>query len=161
MKKLVGLLVIMFVLTSTINAQGNGNRGNQMKGKQSNFTPEQIATLQVKKMNLQLDLNQSQQDAIFKLQKNQAMVRQAMQKSIQEKRLNGTVLTNEEKFQLKSSRLDRMEQHKLAMQKILTPEQFTKWETNTKAKMNRRKGGNCDNQRGFKGKKQGKNYRNN
>lgn len=161
MKKLVGLLVIMFVLTSTINAQGNGNRGNQMKGNQSNFTPEQIATLQVKKMNLQLDLNQSQQDAIFKLQKNQAMVRQAMQKSMQEKRLNGKVLTNEEKFQLKSSRLDRMEQHKLAMKKILTPEQFTKWETITKSKMNRRKGGNCDNPRGFKGKKQGKNYRNN
>lgn len=121
MKKLVGLLIIMFVLSSTINAQGN-------RGKQSNFTPEQQATLQVKKMNLQLNLNQSQQDAIFKLQKNQAMVRQAMKKSMLERKLNGNTLTTEEMFQLKSSRLDRIQQHKTAMQKILTQEQFTKWE---------------------------------
>ncbi|WP_456377597.1 hypothetical protein [Lutibacter sp.] len=123
MKKLVGLFVIMFVLSSSINAQGKGNRGRQ-----SNFTPEQQATLQVKKMNLQLDLNQSQQDAIFKLQKNQAMVRQAMRKSMLERKLNGNTLTTEEMFQFKSSRLDRIQQHKIAMQKILTEEQFTKWE---------------------------------
>jgi hypothetical protein len=138
MKKLVGLLVIMFVVTSSINAQGNGKRGNQ-----SNFTPEQQATLQVKKMNLQLNLNQSQQDAIFKLQKNQALTRQAMQKAMLERKLNGNMQTTEERFQLKSSRLDRMEQHKLAMQKILTPAQFTKWETMRKGKMMSKQG--CNN----------------
>ncbi len=156
MKKLVGLLVIMFVLSSSINAQENGNRGNQF-----NFTPEQQATLQVKKMNLQLDLNQSQQDAIFKLQKNQAMVRQAMRKSMLERKLNGNIPTTEEMFQFKSSRLDRMEQHKLAMQKILTPAQFTIWETMTKSKMNHRKGNDCGNKKGVKGNQQGRQWFNN
>ena len=155
MKKLVGLLVIMLIATSTINAQGGGMRGNQMKGNQSNYTPDQIATLQVKKMNLQLDLNKSQQDAIFKLQKNQALTRQAMQKSMQERKLSGKTLTTDEKFQLKSARLDRMEQHKLAMQKILTPEQFTKWEKMKKSKWNHKKGNGCKNKKGFKGNKQG------
>jgi len=148
MKKLVGLLVIMFVLTSTINAQGNGNRRNQMKGNQSNFTAAQMATLQVKKMNLQLNLNQSQQDAIFKLQKNQALVRTAMRKSMQEKKLNGNPLTSDELFQLKSSRLDRMEQHKLAMKKILNSEQFAKWETMKKGKRIAKKGYNNNQTRG-------------
>jgi len=148
MKKLVGLLVIMFVITSSINAQGGGMRGNQMKGNQSNYTPDQIATLQVKKMNLQLNLNKSQQDAIYKLQKNQAVTRQAMQKSMQERRLNGKTLTTDERFQLKSARLDRMQQHKLAMQKILTPSQFVKWETMNKSKLNRGNANGCKNKQG-------------
>jgi hypothetical protein len=162
MKKLVGLLVIMFIVTSSINAQGGGMRGgNQMKGNQSNYTPDQIATLQVKKMNLQLDLTKSQQDAIYKLQKNQAVTRQEMQKSMQERRLNGKVLTSDEKFQLKSARLDRMQQHKLAMQKILTPEQFTKWETMNKSKLNRGNANGCNNKQGVKGNKQGRQRLNN
>lgn len=161
MKKLIGLLVIMFVITSSMNAQRGGMRGNQMKGNQSNYTPDQIATLQVKKMNLQLDLNKSQQDAIYKLQKNQAITRQAMQKSMQERRLNGKALTTDERFQLKSARLDRMQQHKLAMQKILTPEQFTKWETMTKSKFNRGNANGCQNKQGFKGNKQGRQRINN
>jgi type II secretory pathway component PulC len=138
MKKLVGLLVVMLVATSSVNAQGNWKREYN-----SNFTPEQQATLQVKKMTLQLNLNQSQQDAIFKLQKNQALTRQAMQKAMLERKLNGKALSSNEKFQLKSNRLDRMQQHKLAMQKILTSEQFTKWEFMAKSKFNRRNANGC------------------
>lgn len=156
MKKLVGLLVIMLVATSTINAQQRGMRGNQPK-----FTPDQIATLQVKKLNLLLDLNKSQQDAIYKLQKNNAVARKAMQKSRQERKLNGKTLSSDELFQLKSARLDRMQQHKLAMQKILNQEQFTKWETMNKSKINRRKGNGCKNKQGFKGNKQGRQRLNN
>ncbi|MCF6181687.1 hypothetical protein [Lutibacter sp.] len=155
MKKLVGLLVIMVALSSSINAQGNGKRGNQ------NFTPEQVATLQTKKMTMLLNLNQEQQNAIFKIQKNKAMVRQAMRKSMLERKLNGNTLTTEEMFQFKSSRLDRMEQHKLAMQKILTPAQFTIWQTMTKSKMNHRKGNGCGNKKGVKGNQQGRQWFNN
>ncbi len=156
MKKLVGLLVIMLVATSTINAQGGGMRGNQIKGNQSNYTPDQIATLQVKKLNLVLDLNQSQKDAIYKLQKNNAVTRQEIKKSMLERKLNGKTLSSDELFQLKSTRLDRMEQHKIAMQKVLTPEQFTKWETMRKGKFNRGNANGCINKQGFKGNKQGR-----
>jgi len=137
MKKLVVLLVIMIALSSSINAQGNGKRGIQ------NFTPEQIATLQTKKMAMLLDLNQEQQTSIFDFQKNQAMVRQAMRKSMLERKLNGKTLSSDELFQLKSSRLDRMQQHKTAMQKILNQEQFTKWQTMRKGKMMSKQG--CNN----------------
>ena len=122
MKKVVGLLVIMIALSNSINAQVNGKSGNQ------NFTPEQIATLQTKRMNMLLNLSQEQQTAIVNLQKNQAMVRQAMRKSMLERKLKGKTLSSNELFQLQSSRLDRMQQHKIAMKKILTEEQFTKWE---------------------------------
>ncbi|AMC11838.1 hypothetical protein Lupro_11430 [Lutibacter profundi] len=137
MKKLVGLLVIIIALSNSINAQGNGKRANQ------NFTPEQIATLQTKRMTMLLNLSQEQQTAIVNLQKNQAMVRQAMRKSMLERKLNGKTLSSDELFQLQSSRLDRMQQHKIAMQKILNQEQFSKWQTMRKGKMMSKQG--CNN----------------
>lgn len=137
MKKLVGLLVIMIALSNSINAQGNGKSGNQ------NFTPEQIATLQTKRMNMLLNLSQEQQTAIVNLQKNQAMVRQAMRKSMLERKLKGKTLSSDELFQLQSSRLDRMQQHKIAMQKILNQEQFSKWQTMRKGKTMSKQG--CNN----------------
>jgi hypothetical protein len=137
MKKVVGLLVIMIALSNSINAQGNGKRGNQ------NFTPEQIATLQTKKMTMLLNLNQEQQTAIFDLQKNKVVERKAMRKSMLERKLNGKTLSSDELFQLQSSRLDRMQQHKIAMRKILNQEQFTKWQTMRKGKMMSKQG--CNN----------------
>ena len=57
MKKLVGLTVLIFLVSLTINAQ-NSKRGNRNN---SQFTPEQSATLQAKKMTLNLDLTEKQQ----------------------------------------------------------------------------------------------------
>ena len=124
MKKIIGLLVVILLVSTTLNAQGR--KGNNKKG--DSFTPEQMATLQTKSMTLKLDLDKNQQKAVYDLQKNQMLVRHAMRTAMQERRSNGNSPTSDELFQLKSSRLDRMQLHSDAMKKILTNEQFVKWE---------------------------------
>jgi len=66
-----------------------------------------------------------------------------MRKAMLEQRLNGVLPSSEDIFQLKSSRLDRMQQNKIAMQKILSQEQFSKWQTTRKGKIIKKQG--CDN----------------
>jgi len=131
MKKIVGVLVIAFLVSTTINAQGNKNK----IGGKSDFTPEQQATLQTKRMTLNLDLDKNQQEAVYELQKNQLLVRQAMRKAMIERKEAGNSPTSDELFQLKSSRLDRMQLHSNAMKKILTSTQFEKWEKFNSGKM--------------------------
>ncbi|MGV6846226.1 MAG: hypothetical protein ACWA42_08900 [Lutibacter sp.] len=131
MKKLFISLVVVAFIGISATAQ------NQFKGK-NDFTPEQRATLQAKKLALALNLNESQEDAVFKLQKQQAVKRDAMRKAMQERRLKGTKLNSDERFQLEKNKLDNMEAHQKAMQNILTPEQFKEWKNIQKAKFKRR-----------------------
>ncbi|WP_456422480.1 hypothetical protein [Lutibacter sp.] len=130
MRNRIATLVLMFLVTTMTNAQiATKKFKNQL-----NFTPNQIATLQTKRMVLNLDLDKNQQEAIFNLKKEQAITRQAMRKAMLERKLNGTLPASEEIFQQKSNRLDRMQQYKIAIKKILTEEQFTKWENIKKRK---------------------------
>ncbi len=139
MKNRIAILVVVFLVTTMANAQ----IGNKQFNSQLNFTPDQIATLQTKRMVLNLDLDKNQQEAIFNLKKEQAITRQAMRKAMLEQRLNGVLPSSEDIFQLKSSRLDRMQQNKIAMQKILSQEQFSKWKTTRKGKITKKQG--CNN----------------
>ena len=123
MKNSVKLFVFLFLISITVGAQQRGERGNQ-------FTPEQKATLQVKKMTLLLDLNKSQQDAIYTLAKNNALMRETMRANFQERRKNGTRPTSDERYQQSKLRLNKQIAHKAAMKKILTKAQFEKWEKN-------------------------------
>lgn len=138
MKNIIGILVVVLLVSTTLNAQGR--KGNNKKG--NDFTPEQMATLQTKSMTLKLDLDKNQQEAVYDLQKNQMLVRQAMRAAMQERRANGNTPTSDEQFQLKSSRLDRMKLHSDAMKKILTKEQFEKWEDFNKS--NKRNNKDCN-----------------
>ena len=72
MRKIVGILVIAFLVSTTVNAQGNKNK----IGQKSEFSPEQQATLQTKRMTLHFDLDKNQQEAIYALKKRQADERQ-------------------------------------------------------------------------------------
>ncbi len=135
MRKIVGILAIAFLASTIINAQGNKNKISQ----KSDFTPEQQATLQTKRMTLNFDLDKNQQEEVYELQKNQLLVRQAMRTAMQERRANGNPPTSDELFQLQSSRLDRMQQHSNAMKKILTTTQFKKWEQFNSGKMKKGK----------------------
>lgn len=141
MKKIIGILAVILLVSTTLNAQGR--KGND-------FTPEQMATLQTKSMTLKLDLDKNQQEAVYDLQKNQMLVGQAMRTAMQERRTNGNTPTSDQVFQLKSSRLDRMQVHSDAMKKILTKEQFEKWGDFNK--FNKRNNKGC-NERGNKNNK--------
>ena len=123
MKKLVGLTVIILMFSITINAQQK--QGKQRQGQ--NFTPEQMATLQSKKLALELDLNTSQQKQVFNLMKKNAENRQ--QNKMAMNKQNGSQLTDEQRFEMQNQRLDNQIQQQTEMKKILSDEQFGKWQT--------------------------------
>lgn len=136
MKKLASISIIVLLFSLTINAQvkrgGNRNRPD--------FTAEQIATLQSKKMALHLDLDKNQQKAVYELKKKHVEERKKMRESFQRNRKDGVQATSNEHFQLQNNRLDRQIEHKAEMRKILTKEQFEKWEKGMMGKMKKGKG---------------------
>ena len=107
----------------TIAAQG------QRQQKRADYTPEQRATLQSKKLALRLDLNANQEKAVEKLMLKSAEERATFRTENQKNKKDGTGLTNDERFEREKMRLEKQQAHKADFKKILTEEQFEKWET--------------------------------
>jgi len=131
MKKLVGLTVAILLFSLTISAQQKQERSR----KGSDFTPEQTATLMTKKMTLALDLDKNQETAVYGLMKENIAERQNAMAEMKKRKESGTKPTNDEKFEIQNNRLDKMIAHKAAMKKILSKEQFEKWEKSMHSKM--------------------------
>ena len=136
MKKLVGLTALIFFVSLSINAQ-NFKRGNRNN---SQFTAEQSATLQAKKMALNLDLTEKQQKSVYKLMKKNAEERIKVRDVRQLNRQKGTPLTPEQRFKNTNFRLDKQIANKVELKKILSPEQFDKWNSNRNSFTKNRKG---------------------
>lgn len=115
--------------------QGSNDRPPRSKMERPNFTPEQIAELQTKKLTLMLNLDEKQQAKVSQLELKAAMEREARKpEKGQEKEITG-----EEKFEGRSEMLDLQIEHKNAMRSILSKEQFEKWEKSLMAKGKRRR----------------------
>jgi len=124
MKKLVGLSVIVILFSLTMNAQVK--KGNKRQA--SEFTSEQIATLQAKKMALRIDLDANQQKAVHKVLLKSAEERQNFRKENMQKRKDGVKPTSEERFNMENMRLEKQLAHKNEMKKILNKDQYEKWQ---------------------------------
>ncbi|MDE3742743.1 Spy/CpxP family protein refolding chaperone [Maribacter polysaccharolyticus] len=135
MKKVI-VLVALIVGTTAMAQQRKGNRGNSMK----DLTVEQIATLQTKKMTLELDLTEAQQTKIQALNLENATKRKAKMEERKALRDSGErpKLSADEKYALQLERMDAAIAQKASMKKILNDEQYAKWE------MKRQKRGNRD-----------------
>ncbi|MDV7187080.1 hypothetical protein R3X25_07285 [Lutibacter sp. TH_r2] len=155
MKKLIALLTLVLVFSLTANAQ---KQKSGKKGSQTNLTAEQVATVQTKKLDLLLDLNESQNDKIYTIFKKQAEDREAARAEMQKRRTTGTRPTEEERFAFQNERLDRQIAHKAEMKKILNSDQFEKWEEFQEM---RRQKGNKFNTKGKDGNGSQKNNRRN
>ena len=131
MKKLVGLTVIVLLFSLTISAQQKQERSHRG----ADFTSEQKTTLMAKKMTLALDLDKTQETEVYKLMMENAEERQAAMAKIKKRKESGTKPTNDEKFEMQNNRLDKMIAHKTAMKKILSKEQFEKWEKSMHSRM--------------------------
>lgn len=123
MKKLI--VVALLALSFVGMAQEKKNR---MHGDRPEFTPEQQSELQVKKLTLELDLTAKQQKEIAEIVSKQQVKRQAMRAKMQENRAENKKLTSDEKFVIKRDAMNEQIAHKNEIQKVLTPEQFEKWE---------------------------------
>jgi hypothetical protein len=110
------------------------------------LTPEQMATLRTKRMTLDLDLTQAQQQQIQALNLEQAKMHKSQMAERAVKKEGGAAEkpTSEAAYAMKTAELDRQIAHKTAMKKVLSQEQYEKWE-----KMGHKKGMH---HRGHKGK---------
>tara|TARA_R110000764_G_scaffold40071_11_gene89569 strand:- start:4 stop:459 length:456 start_codon:yes stop_codon:yes gene_type:complete len=125
MKKLVMAILIMAGITAS--AQDHNKKGN--RGDMKDFTPEQIATIQTKKMTLALDLNDSQQAKIKQILTEDAKTRKAKMTERKASKEEGKkVVTADEKYAMANERLDHEIARKKEMKSILNDDQFEKWE---------------------------------
>ncbi|MGJ8659066.1 hypothetical protein [Cellulophaga fucicola] len=145
MKKVTLIMVLMLGIL-TISAQEKQRDSKDAKHKthrkkvgkkgmhrMAQFTPEQIAVLQTKRMTLALDLSDAQQSKIETLNlKNAELIQQKREERKDKK--ERTKLSPEKKYALANAKLDHQIEHKRALQKILSKEQYAQW-----SKMHKRK----------------------
>lgn len=143
MKKLI-LIALVAMVAFQVSAQNSKERPNRERSprmdKFQDLTPEEMATMQTKKMTLHLDLNESQQKEIQKINLENAIDRKAKMEARIAQRENGTMAktTKEERLKMMNERLDKQIAMKAKMKKILNDEQFAKWEKQQE-EMNRKR----------------------
>ncbi|MEC3905402.1 hypothetical protein VOI54_00075 [Tamlana sp. 2201CG12-4] len=131
MKKII-LIAIAFIGLQAVaqehKKQAHKNHDNRQK--MMDMSAEEIATLQTKKMTLFLDLNESQQTEIKKINLENATKRKAAMAEYKAKKESGEAQkpTKEQRLAMKNAKLDHMIATKAKMKKILNEEQYAKWE---------------------------------
>ncbi len=132
MKK--AMIILIAFTTFAINAQNkNSEKRENRKEMKENLTPEQKAELRAKKMTLNLDLNDSQQNKVKQLFLE-------MEKNKPARSVKRSEMTDAQKFEAKSAKLDKQIVMKKKMKEILTEEQLTKWEKSHQHKRNNMSG---------------------
>jgi len=144
MKKIVFILLALIALK--VSAQEKNERPNRERGEKmeryQDYTPEEIANLQTKKMTLHLNLNESQQKEIKKLNLENAISRETMMKAHKAQKESGNMEkpSKEARLKMMNDRLDRQIERKGKMKKILNADQFTKWEKSQEEMKNKHYG---------------------
>jgi len=123
------LLVTMSLITF---AQKSDH--SMMKG-MHDFTPEQQAILQTKKMTLALDLNATQQNQILAINKKQAKQKKKKMDSHKSMMENGKKPTSDEMFKNMNKMLDAKIAHQNEIKNILNEKQYEGWKKMQKHKM--------------------------
>ncbi len=141
MKKII--LIALALVTIQVSAQERSQEFRKGERKErinkfKDFTPEEVAELQTKRMTLDLDLTPSQQKQIQKLNLENAIDRKAKMEERQSQMKDGKKETpsKEERLKMMNERLDKQIAMKQKMAKILNSDQMEKWE-----KMKKRKQG--------------------
>lgn len=116
----------MALICVTTLAQQNrlkkGEHRKEMKENRSDLSPEQMAELSTKKMTLHLDLTDKQQKEVKSLHLEKAKKRKERQLNKKDR----TSISDKERFEMKSKRLDEQIATKKQLKSILTEEQYEK-----------------------------------
>lgn len=123
MKKLIVLALL--IVGTTIVAQERNKRPQRMGMEQ--FTPEQKSQLMLKKMTLELDLNDSQQKEMSAIISEKIAKKEAHRAEMKAMKEKGVRPTNDERFAKQIKMLDEQIATKKRMEKILNAKQFEKW----------------------------------
>lgn len=135
-------IMLLSVVTFAQEKEKKDDRKARMSQTEK-LTPEQHAELKVKKMTLELDLNQKQQQEIKTLFLENAKKREAKKEEWKKAKAENKKPTADERYKAQNDRLDGQIALKTELKKILTPEQMAKYEAKAearKSKMTEKKG---------------------
>lgn len=116
------------VLIAIIMMSSLATFAQDRKMKRNDFTPEQRVELQVKKMTLDLDLNDKQQKDLKKLLTEQSKKREEAKIKHEAIKAADKKPTNDERFAMRNKMMDEKIAFKAEMKKILNEKQMEKWE---------------------------------
>ena len=132
-------IMIILILGSTLFSFGqNGEKQRKML---KDFSPEQHAILQTKKMALELDLNDSQQKEMLDLNKKWAEIK--IKKRAEMKSVNKQEMSSTDGFNHMNAILDDKLAHQKDLKKILNEDQYAQWKK-TSYKMKKKLKGKVD-----------------
>ena len=157
MKKLFVLALLIVGTTIIAQERNRKHQGNEME----QFTPEQKSQLMLKKMTLELDLNDSQQKEMSAIISNNVAKKEAHKTEMKAMKEKGVKPTNDERFAMHMKMFDEQIATKKRVEKILNAKQFEKWNDlkgNRQGNDNRNHQGYCmgDCQGNQQGRQQGK-----
>jgi len=135
MKNLATILAFVFAFTFTTQAQKQKKRSH----KRPQLTIEQHTNLAIKKITLDLDLSENQQNKIKPLIAAKMTERKAFMEKRKEARKERKKPTADEVYALKSKVLDNQIAMRNSMKEILNKEQFEKFEKMQKVRKMRTK----------------------
>ncbi|AOZ99887.1 hypothetical protein [Flavobacterium commune] len=124
MKKLITAALITIISVSSYAQEKQQRPARHDGNPMEKFTPEQRNQLMLKKMTLDLDLNDSQQKEMGKIIAEQSAKREA---HLKDRKAKTEKPTSDEIFQMKSKMLDEQIAMNAKMKKVLSPDQFKKW----------------------------------
>lgn len=129
------ILVAIAFITLQTTAQDQRKRDTKDSRKVQSemlkdLSPEEIATLQSKKMTLNLDLTEKQQIQVKELLLQQATLRKEKRDARKKMKENGedSKPSKEERVKMMNTHLDEQIEMKQKMKSILSAEQYDKWE---------------------------------
>lgn len=123
MKKLFVLALLLVGTTIIAQERNRKHQGNAME----QFTSEQKSQLMLKKMTLELDLNDSQQKEMSAIISDKMAKKEAHKTQMKAMKEKGVRPTNDERFAMHMKMLDEQIATKKRMEKILNAKQFEKW----------------------------------
>ena len=133
MTRIVCLLALFICFSLTINAQ----KKQFLKNKKS-LTTEQLTTLKVKKMTLELELSEIQQNKLTPVIKKLISERSAQLDKKRELKNDVKKINPNERYQMANKILDRKIMFQKEMRTILNEEQFKKFKTLEKKRLHKK-----------------------
>jgi len=130
MKKILIVLLVTFSLG--LYAQKEKSR----KSFTEDFTSEQQAILKTKKMTLELDLNDTQQNQMLEL--NKEWIADREKNMADRKNLNPEEMSSDDRFKMMNSKLDMQLAHQKQIKKVLNSDQYEIWKRSAKNKGNQK-----------------------
>jgi len=130
MKKLILIAIAFIGLQATAQQRQQGPKHGERGDKMMNLSAEDMATLQTKKMTLALDLNESQQKEIQKINLENATARKAQmeKRKANKEAAKAQRPSEEERVKMMNAMLDHKIEMKAKMKTILNDGQYAKWE---------------------------------